>query len=109
MMHKTNKGRNRASRFLNSALATYSTMHQEAPVWALTNFCDTQLQTVLTNHISISNIFKRHNLSGRLAHWYLMLQKYSSQFKYLPDRVNVMADALSQNNPMFVVTLTQMN
>ncbi len=53
--------------------------------------------TLFTDHSPITEIFKGRNLNGRLARWYLTIQAYSPEIKYIKGRQKVVADALSTN------------
>ncbi len=109
------RGKNRAiayaSRTLNSTEANYSVTHLEglAVVWAHKHFREIALGyniSVFTNHAAITELFRGRgkNLSGRLARWYLTVQELNPTLKYLPERANVVANALSCNVPVGAVT-----
>ncbi len=78
-----------ASCTLTRAESNYSVTHQEtlAVVWALKHFRDIILGypvTVLNDHAAVTELLKGRNLTGRLARWYLTIQKFNPTFRYLP-------------------------
>ncbi len=90
------------SRVLTPAQPKYSVTHHEAlaVAWALEHFKNISfgyLVTVYTDHTAITQ------LTGRLARWYLTIQQFEPTLKYLPGKVNTVADALSCNISVAVV------
>ncbi len=80
----------------------YSVTHLEslAIVWALEPFRDILMGykiVVYMDHAAITDLFKGKNLHGRLVRWFLTIQAYNPEMKYITGKTNVVADALSRN------------
>ncbi len=88
-----------ASRTLNQTKSNYYVTHQETleVVRALKHFMGIihgYIITVFADKVAATELFKCRNLTGRLARWYLTMQKFNSTFKYLPCCANVVADTV---------------
>ncbi len=53
--------------------------------------------TVYTDYAAVTELFKGKNLTEKLARWHLTIKEFSSKFKYIQRRSNVVAGALSRN------------
>ncbi len=98
-----------ANRVLNSAESKYSVTHLEAltVVWAFKHFRDIVYGypiTVYTDHSAVTQLFSGKNLIDPLAGWYLKVIQFEPTIKYLLDKANTVADALSRNIPVAAVT-----
>ncbi len=95
-----------ASRELNTAEFKYSVTHMEALaiVWPLKHLRDITYGYPVTDLSAVTQLFSAKNLTRRLARWYLNVQKFEPTIKYLPSMANVIADALTHNIPVSVVT-----
>ncbi len=98
-----------ASGVLNSTESKYSVIHLEAltVVLALKHFRDIIYGypiTVYKDYSAVTQLFSGKNLTGYLARWYLTVTQFEPTIKYLPDKTNTVADALSRNIPVATVT-----
>ncbi len=91
LMQQDVRGKHRAvvyvSRTLNQAKSNCFVTHQEtlAVVWTLKHFRDIILgypTAVFTDYGAVTELFKGRNLTGRLAHWYLIIYEFNPTFKY---------------------------
>ncbi len=57
-------------------------------------------------HAAATELFEGKNLTGNLARWYLSIQEFSPKFKYRQGHPNVVADVLSRNPLVWVVSDT---
>ena len=58
-------------------------------MWALRHFRDLIYGydiTVFTDHQAVKDLFRRRNLTGRLARWLTILEDYHPTIEYLPGR-----------------------
>lgn len=90
-----------ASRLLNDAERNYSTTEREALaiVWAISKFrgyIDGAEVTLLTDHQPLKWLMTLKSPTGRLARWALALQPHNVKIKYIPGRINNVADTLSR-------------
>ena len=90
-----------ASKLFSDTERRYSVTEREAMAvtWSLRKFRDICLGykvTVLTDHQPVTHLFRNRNLSGKLARWFLHVQEFEPEIKYIPGPRNTIADALSR-------------
>ena len=90
-----------ASKLLSDTERRYSVTEREAlaVTWSLRKFrdiCFGYKVTVLTDHQPVTNLFRNRNLSGKLARWFLQVQEFEPEIRYIPGPKNTIADALSR-------------
>ena len=90
-----------ASRLMIPAERNYSTTEREAlaVVWALDRFrgyLECAQVRLLTDHQPLRWLLTLKSPQGRLARWALRIQGYDADIKYVPGKVNCVADLLSR-------------
>ncbi|GKF57360.1 putative reverse transcriptase domain-containing protein, partial [Tanacetum coccineum] len=61
--------------------------------------------TVFTNHKSLQHILHQKELNTRQLYWLELLADYDCEIRYHPGKANVIADALSQKEPLRIRSL----
>ncbi len=96
LMQRDSCGKNQpiayASRTLNKAETNYATTHLEAlvVVWALKHFRDIiHGYDVRRDHAAVVELFNTKSLTGKLAHWSLVVQDFNPTFSHVPGIINV--------------------
>lgn len=88
-------------RTLNSAEKNYGVSEKEAlalvhAIGKNHQYLHGRIFDVYTDHQPLQSLLNAKDPSGRLARWFLVLQRYQFRIHYLPGTLNVVADALSR-------------
>ena len=90
-----------ASKTLSSTERRYSVTEREAlaVVWSLKKFRDYCLGypvTIYTDHMPVCDLFRNRQLHGKLARWFLQVQEFEPNIRYIPGSKSTLADWLSR-------------
>ena len=98
-----------ASRTLNKAEANYYVTKKEAlaVVWALRNYKYIILGypiVVITDHKPLLALFRKAPPDALMSRWMVLIQEYQPLIRHIPGKQNVLADVLSRNCDVEVIS-----